>query len=183
MSSKVTIEIRAELKTSSGITIRTCPWKRANSLLKGFLHLLLVQISQASQTILMVDDTSVSTTTQAVNLSLNALAADTTFGMVIGTGTNAVTMTDNKLQTQATANIAHAAPTFALENPSASSWRISIARVFTNNTGATVGVREAALYFRTAAAGKLACGDRTLYSVDVPSGIGLTLTYRITVSL
>lgn len=183
MRSDLLIEIRAELKNPAGKTIKRFPWKRANSLVKGFLHLLLVQLSQASQTIKMVDGTLILTGVATVNLSLAALAADTTYGTVIGTGTDPVTIADYKLQTQVTANINHAAPTFAFENPSATSWRVSTARVFTNNTGATVGVRETGLYMRSQSASRLVCADRTLYTVDVPNTVSLTLTYRLTITL
>jgi hypothetical protein len=92
-------------------------------------------------------------------------------------------MTDNKLETPLSTNVAHSAVSFAVENPDASTWRLAISRVFTNNTGATIAIRECALYCYAVSAAWIVCLDHTLYSVDVPNGVAVTLTYRLTVSL
>ena len=183
MPSKIKIEIRAELRDSQGKLIKRFPWKKANSLLKQFLQALAVQLSQVAQTIKGTDNSDNSTSPQSSMLQVNAGAGIITWGMLIGTGTTAVTMTDYKLAALVTANIAHGAATFAVENPDVSTWRLAMSRVFTNNTGASLGIREVALYTDMAAYAAMVCLERTLYSVDVPNGVAVTLTYRITVSL
>lgn len=183
MPSKIKIELRAELRDPQGEKlIKRFPWVKAQSLLKQFIQALALHTSQAAQTIKQTSGVEVSVTPDGKSFNCAAAAADTILGIVIGTGTTAVTMTDYKLQTQVTANIAHAIVTFAVENPDASTWRVAIARVFTNNTGASLGIREVALYIMIGL-NKYFCADHTLYSVDVPNGVGVTLTYRITVSL
>jgi len=183
MPSKFKIEIRAEIKDHRGRLIKRLPWVKANSLLKGFIQILMAQVYGAAQTIKDTGGADRSVAAAIKNFCLAAALTETTYGIAIGTGTTAVTMTDNKLETQVTTNIVHAAHSFAVENPDASTWRVAIARVFTNNTGASLGIREVALYAQATASLYSICIDRTLYSVDVPSGVGVTLTYRITVSL
>jgi hypothetical protein len=183
MPSNIKIEIRAQLSRNQKI-YKTLPYKHANSLLKQFIQICMVQFSQLNQTITDVTNTARDTSINNQNLAMNAGNNVTTFGIVIGTGTDAVTMTDYKLQTKVTTNIYHAIVTFATENPDANTWRAAITRIFTNNTGTTLQIREVGLYaYLYAGLPYPTCVDRTLYSVDVPNGISVTLTYRITVSL
>ena len=177
------VEVQAVLTDQDNNVVRRYPWKRANSLLKQFIQLLTVQLSQTNQTIKKTNGVDQAGGVYASNFACNADADLTLIGIVIGTGITPVTMTDYKLQTQVTTNIAHAAVSFAVENPDTSTWRIAITRGFTNNTGATLSVKEVGLYVFFTASSYVVCADRTLYAVDVPSGVTLTLTYRITVSL
>lgn len=183
MRSKFNVEIRAELRNSAGILLKTYPWKTANSLLKQFIQMLSVQMSNASTSITDTAGTSRSVTSDAYNLRASAPAGTTTYGVLIGTGTTDVTMTDTKLETPLSTNVAHGIVIFAVENPSSTTWRLALIRVFTNNTGSTIGIREVAMYTYATIGGWIVCVDRTLYSVDVPNGVAVTLTYRITVSL
>ena len=180
-------EIRALLHDpKTGRLIKALPWTPANSLLRQFIQLLAVQMSEQNVSIIDILDTARSIQNHEFSLSVNAILAATGSGIVIGTGTNAVTMTDTHLQTQVTADITHSATTFAVENPDANTWRLAISRIFQNNTGAAVGVKEVALYAfgqDTPPVTRFICIDRTLYNVSVPNGIGLTLTYRISVEL
>jgi len=176
-------EMRAVVRDKRGRIINIYPWRKTHSLLKQFIQLLTVQFSQANQTITLVDGTSFSMAPLAGNFQANGPSGNTLYGIVIGTGTTPVTMTDNKLEAQATTNIAHAAPSFAVENPTSSAWRIVISRGFTNNTGATLSVREVAIYTYTGSTGKYICNERSLYSVAVPAGATLTMTWRLTATL
>jgi len=163
--------------------IKRFPWRPAQSLLKQFIQLLAAQMSQVNQTIKDTSGTDRTGANAAVNLQANAPAGTTTFGMLIGTGTNPVTMADYKLQTQVTAGIGHAAVQFAVETPDADTWRVAISRIFTNNSGGTLSIKEVALYGYFTTSLYTVCMDRTLYSVNVPNGVAVTLTYRITVTL
>ena len=181
-SPKIKIDIRAILTDQSGKIVKRYPWKRANSLLKTFIQILMALFSQTAQTITNTAGAGISTAAHAAILKTNA-TSETTYGIVIGTGTAAVAMTDYKLATQVTASITHGTPSFAVENPDASTWRVAISRAFTNNAGTTLNVTEVGLYVSNTGTGYFHCIDRTLYSVAVPSTVTLTLTYRITVSL
>lgn len=183
MSSKFNVQIRAEVRDPGGKLLKRGRWIKANSLLKQFIQLLTVQLSQASLNILDLAGASGAVAPAAIAFAANALAGQTVLGTVIGTGTNAVTMTDFKLQAQVTASITHSIETIALTNPDSSTWRVELSRTFTNLTGSTLQIREVALYFNTAGSAHNQCGDRTLYSVDVANGLSVVLTYRITISL
>lgn len=180
---KVKIEILAEIYDASGNLKERQPWREANSLLKAFIQALSCQLAVANQTIKDTGGTDRDCPVNTGNLRTAAPAATTTYGIVVGTGETAVTMADNKLETQVFTNIAHALPSYLVENPDSSTWRIAITRAFTNNTGATVNIKEVGLYCMVGGTTWFACIDRTLYSVSIPNGEILALTYRITVSL
>lgn len=183
MPSNFKIQIRAELREASGRLIRRYPWRRANSLLKQFVQLLAVQLHQSAQTIKRSSGVSNSISPDALVFRATGAAGDTSNGILIGTGTTAVAIDDYKLETPLITSVAHSAQTLALEAPDASTYRVALSRVFTNNTGASVGIREVALYTLDGAGTPAFALDHTLYSVDVPNGISLTLTYRISISL
>jgi len=183
MSNKIELTIEATVKDSRGNIISHRDPVPCRSLLKQFIQLLLVQFSQAGQTITDIANAAIAVTPHASNLGLAVTGSTTSYGINIGTGQNAVTMLDYKLQTKVTANIAHSSQTFSLENPDDSTWRAVISRAFTNNTGALLSIKEVGLYSLQSLGGNYFCIDRTLYSVDVPSGAAVTLTYRVTISL
>lgn len=181
--SKIKVEIRAELRTPQGKLIKRYPWRRANSLIKQFIQLLACQVTQTNQTIKDTGNTDRNVPVTTLNLGCTPVAGATTNGILIGTGTTPVTMADYKLETQVTASITHPVQSYAVENPDASTWRLAISRVLTNNTGSTLSIKEVALYIMGGSTPWFFCADRTLYSVDVPNSVGVTFTYRITITL
>jgi len=183
MPSKIKVEIGGSLRKGKKI-VRRLRYKRANSLLKQFIQILAVQMANSAFIVRRVSGEDVSLSPYYTKLRVNAPADNTTYGIMIGNGTDPVTMSDWKLQNKLTTGIAHSAHTIAVENPDSSTWRLSISRAFTNNSGATIQVREVGLYEQGGVGiSDTHCIDRTLYSVDVPNGVSLTLTYRITISL
>lgn len=114
---------------------------------------------------------------------MEAGAGTTTYGIVVGTGTNAVTLADYKLQTQVTTNVVHGANVITLNAPDADHYEIIHSRSFTNNTGSTLLIREVGLYFYAQNLPAYFCFDRTLYSVDVLNGLATTLTYTWSISV
>ncbi len=175
-------ELGAEIRDGkTGEILRIVPFRRCHSLLKAFIQLLYIQLAQTPATI--KDTSGNDNNLGADDYNFRAsVTTETTFGMVIGTGDTPVTMTDHKLETQVTTNWAHKVASFGVENPNSSTWRVFLARGFTNNTGAAVTIKEVGLYvLHTPNYG--VCIDRTLCSVTVQTGETLTLTYRITVTL
>lgn len=174
-------EIGAEIRDPAGNLVQTIPFRRCHSLVKQFIQLLAVQMSQTSKVIKDTGGVNRSVVQSTLNFKANT-TAETTWGVVIGSGeAAAVTMEDYKLESQLTTNIAHQTVTFATENPDASTWRLAVSRGFLNDTGSTVNVKEVGFYvyggsYKT-------CIDRTLYSVSFATSLTLTLTYRITITL
>ena len=179
----IRVEIRAEIKDNAGKVTYISPWSECHSLVKNFLKVLSASMLQTAITIKDTGNTDRATSGYSGNLSVVAAAGLTVNGIVIGTGTDAVTMDDYKLQTQATVNIAYALLALTLEAPDANSYRLNVSRMFTNNTGAVLNITEVGLYCIAGNAGIYFCIDRTLYSVAVAAGSSVTLTYRFTISL
>jgi len=175
---KVTIQAGVYKKKK---LVKLYPEIPANSLICAFLKLLKVQISTAAETIKDVANADHSISQNAANFQSTGTAGDQDNGVVVGSGTTTPTMTDYKLQTQLKTNVAYGAVGFALESPDAATYALAIARSFTNNTGATLGIREVGLYSKGLT--YIHCTDRTLYSVDVPAGLSVTFTYRIYIML
>lgn len=180
---KFKTEILAEIYDKDGNLKRRYPWKKINTLLSNFIAILASHLAQAAQNMTDVGGVARSCVAAIRNFDANAAGAITTYGLVVGSGTTAVTMADYKLQTQVTSNVGHGINSFLVENPDAATCRVAVTRVFTNSTGSTLNITEVGLYvIGTANLWKI-CIDRALYSVSVPNGENLSLTYRITVTL
>lgn len=175
-------EIGAEIRAADGTLVRKIPFRRGHSLLKQFVQLLFCKFSQTATTVKDVTGVEHSRAPEVATFAANA-TTQTTLGVLIGSGTTPVTMTDFKIETQLTTDITYESVTFAVENPDTATWRLAINRGFTNNTGAPVAVKEAALYVYQSVYPYIVCIDRTLYAVTFGAGETLTLTYRLTVTL
>ena len=163
--------------------------KPANSLVKQFLQTLKTHFSFATCGSFAWTDTGGTTRTQNTNIAMTCTAAlgDTTNGMVVGTGTNAVTITDYALQTK----IAHGTGASQLQyaaqlfndtdvTVSGSTCYYDLTRTFTNGSGSDITVTEVGLY------GKMTYYyliDRTLYTKTIANGAGAIFTYRLQISV
>jgi hypothetical protein len=171
----------AKILNPEGRTVKEYPWWKPNSLLKQWAQALVTTFSNGvvSQNIL---DTGGTTRTIAnPGITITAAANTTTDGIVVGTGTNAVTIADNKLQTQLTTNLYHQACIIGLERVTPNDLRILIHRIFNNNTGSDQTITEVGLY------GLLAtyhfCLERTRVNLMLPNTFGLFLAYRLGISV
>jgi len=183
MKSQIKIEVQAIVKDKTGKIIKRGPRRRANSLLKAFIQLLAVQMDATSRTIKDTLNADYSCAAGTSNFLLNAPAVTKTYGLVIGTTDTAVTMADYKLAAQASTNWTYGVVTVATANPDASTWRIDITRVFTNETGASVTLKEVGIYARLVSSSNHGCIERTVYTVAVGAGASVTFTYYITITL
>lgn len=179
---KLKVSISARLYDPHGNLIRKYRPKAAHSFLAQFIEFLHVQMSYIATSITRTTGAEYSVTCHATNLRLNAPASNTTYGMLIGSGTTPVDIDDYKLETQITADLTVSAHTLVLSYPTAKSRRLAISRTFTNATPSPMAIEEVAIY---AWDGLLQtyCIDRTLYSVAIPASSSLELTYRIDVSV
>lgn len=179
--------LKAQLHDQRGILIADKHAILAHSLIIQLIQGLYIQMAQTNLPFVDTSDvTNTAGTHSQNNLACDAGPADTAKGIVIGSGTAAVTMTDRHLQSQLTTDIAHSGTIFALETPDASTTQLTITRAFTNNTGSQFSVSEVGLYavlYDTWNGNKNTCFDRSLYAIDVPAATTLTLTYTIQVSL
>lgn len=183
MGFRISATIGAEIRDGRGRVIRVCGRRRARSLLCQFIQLLAVQMSNGALNLVDTGGVLRSVPANAYNFVVLGAAGATALGIVIGSGANAVTMTDYKLQAQITANVAYGADTVSVENPAPNIWRAVISRAFTNNTGAILQINEVGIYMEGSGTPYYFCMDRSLYKVSVPIGAAITLTYRLSAML
>lgn len=113
-------------------------------------------------------------------MNINGAAGANTSGIVVGTGTNAVTIDDTKLQTQTTiaGGLTHLNTTMSMESPVSGTIRFVITRGFVNQTGGALDVKEIGIYAYNSA-GWYFCLDRTLYECTMDDDEGMQVTYQI----
>jgi hypothetical protein len=124
---------------------------------------------------------------RAGNLYLNGGAGDINRGLVVGTGTNAPTIDDFRLQSQighgtGSGQLQYSAVTFGAPSTDGLLSQFTVTRDFANNSGAPVTVYEAGLYCRAYPnADAYFCIVRDVISarIVVNNGETLTLNYRI----
>ena len=128
---------------------------------------------------------------QVSGLRVDAAAAEATFGIVVGTGTNAVAMTDYALQTRidegtSSGQLSHLAVAFGPLGTATTARYINIIRTFQNNSGATISPTEAALYAEAPYTGPVIgifCIARDLISASVGAGQLLVVQYQLAFNL
>lgn len=160
--------------------------QEANSLVKAFAVWLRTNICvTVTESVL---DTGNTSRTMAYAAAYGvASAGDTTQGMVIGTGTNAVTISDYALQTKiahgtGAGQMSYGTQTFdSTVTVAGSTVYFNIARVFTNNSGSSITVKEAGLYILVSSYKYMF--DRTLLDQAVSNGQTLTLQYKFQISV
>ena len=175
------VSISARLYDHQGNPVRQYKSKSADSFLAQFIEFLHLQMKQDVTTITTTTGSEVEIGTSLYSLRVNADAADNTYGLVIGSGTDPVTIDDEVLQTQITSDLTVSAHTFVLSYPAANTRRLAISRTFTNTSASPMAIEEVALYTIHVLV-DVYCLDRTLYSVSIPASSSITLTYRIDVS-
>jgi len=174
-----------ELKDSS----RVFKSKRfiCRSFVSQFLQAVFSQTHWKAR--LVLQDTSMNQQTINGNsgLTTNASTGTDTYGILVGTGTNAVTIGDYALQTK----IAHGTSSGQLQYgtvsygaPASDSTKTTYrtTRVFTNNSGSTVVVTEIGLVFQatnTAPTTTYFLGMRDTTSISISNGQQLTLNYNM----
>ena len=163
---------------------------KSESYVKQFLQLLYVAMSGLVSQLISIQDIGNVTRTpiRDPNIFLtNGNSGDTTFGIVVGTDTTPVTITDYAL----VAPVAHGTGSgqvqyggVAYGAPSADSTtsQLTITRNFANTSGALITVNEIALYCKAADGNTLfyfmIIRDIISGGIDIPDGQTLTVNYR-----
>lgn len=177
MHKGIKIQVRhSDYDPKTGLWI-PAPWKDSNTLLKQFLQCLQVQLSQVTQNVKDTGGTDRSTPAGVYVFAINA-AGFATWGIQIGTSTQAVNRVDTQLITQVTTNITHGVTTFELLNPTTDDWHLLIHRTFLNGTAASINVHEVGLVGTLQAGTYYTLLDRTLYDFTLGVGIQKAVTYK-----
>ena len=180
---EIRIEISGTLRDPTGKILRRTPWRKANSALIQLIRLLIIDLSQTTWTVKRSDAANESQGPATTLMRTNAPAGTKTYGMLIGTGTAVVTIADFVMAAIVTTNVDYSAHTYGVEQPTASSYRCTISRTFTNNTAAALAIEEVGLAVMPTSGSNYYLIDRTLMTVSVPIGTSQTLVYRLTISL
>ena len=163
----------------------------AHSWVKAIAAGLNTEISNLGQTDLGVD-TGNSSRTRGNGRAFQcaAAAADLTKGIVVGTGTTAIAMSDYVLTTPITEGVGagqlnYQAMVFAALSTSGTSRLITITRSLQNNSGGNITLGEVALYGKTfdTSAYQTFCLAHDLLTLTINTGQAKTITYTATLAL
>lgn len=130
------------------------------------------------------------TTYEGTANGFRAAAAEDTWGILVGSGTNAESFEDYFLQTQiadgtGAGQLSHALSEAVDKSYTDTTWSHALGRYFNNNSGGTISVNEVALVARFARFGLagnlnyLVSRDKLLSAVNVPDTGQLKVTYTI----
>lgn len=177
-----------EIRDRSGVVVRRLPEKECNSYVIAFLDMLYVQCTNNSTTI-KAPDGSTNAVTRWIN-TFDVMAAGTAdYGLLVGTGTTAVALTDYSLESVITSGTAagqlvFSTPTSQSVATSGSTRRFRLLRTFTNNSGSSITVRETGIVALGAISVRF-CIERSLESpgVAISDGQGGSLTYTIGITV
>lgn len=159
-----------------------------HSLVQAFIGLLCCQFFNQNKSITDIDNSNQTIYPDWSNFGITANANEDTKGIVAGTDATAVAITDYKLG----ARIPHGTGSGQLQyaamqlltsyTQSGSDAYFEIRRTLTNNSGATITLKEVAIYARFADAFRC-CIERTLVDQPIANTNGATLTYKILKSI
>ena len=168
--------------------------RRSKSFVQALLAILYSHVRQADNTVSYKDigGTLRLIRNSGSSFALNAGDNDSSYGLVVGTGSGAVAVTDYVLQTQivhgtGSGQLDHGADSFGsltISDPNAS---FTIYRDFLNSSGATITVNEEGLYAGandTGAVTRFFCIVRDVEAagIAVADGQNLRVTYTIQTS-
>jgi hypothetical protein len=178
-------------KIDSFINSRIIPtgnYRKANTLIAAFLGLFSNQTTQTTLTLKDTNGTNRSNTSSGNSFRLLASAGQTTSGIVLGTGSTPVSISDYQLETK----INHGNNTGELDYSfmifpeiyilSGSSYYTTARRTFLNNSGSLITVNELGLYCGGSSA-FLYCYDRTLETFNIPDAEGKVITYKFEIEV
>lgn len=170
--------------------------KKSQSFVRAFNHVLCAQIRQETTPNPAIQTKDTSNTTQSLRTAstafwCNAVAATATYGPVIGTDNTPVDIEQYALGAQCgegtgANQVNHQATSVTYLGVAAGVSSFKVERTFLNNSGSAIAVEEIALYIRTHRVGAVAInvmGLRDLYSVSVPDGGGISITYTIRITV
>lgn len=127
----------------------------------------------------------------ASNLRCNGGIGETRYGLLVGKGSDAVTINDYCLQTPLAEGVGvdqlnHQLVEFTTPQTVGSTCSFTIRRAMINNSGATIsGVQEFGAYINFSGSTYYALGFRDVLgtAVDVPDGGAITIEYTVAVTV
>jgi hypothetical protein len=178
---KVITSIIVDIFDANGKKVRSLKKAKTNSYVRQMIDILA---SYMSNTGLSKKDIT-GTTRTTYHLILNGGSGDASMGVVVGTGTTAVTISDYKLESiiangTGSGQLQYGTTSFSEVAITGSTAKFTIARTFTNNSGASINVHEVGLYTKST---YVYCLERTLLDFTIENGQSGTVTYTISVTV
>lgn len=187
MKQKIIAYISVEVRDRQGRLI-SFQQKEANSLVANFINLLYVQASGASLgNVKEIGGVNKTATGHAYTFACYAATGVILSGIVVGTGTAAVTISDYCLGTRIAHGVASGQLNYlaqVIQVPALSGGTNSflLTRGFTNTSGSTISVHETGIYCFISTTDTVMI-DRTLMNFDITDGSTATVTYTIQVTV
>lgn len=164
--------------------------RKARSFVQAYNQILYAQMAQASTTIKRTAGTDTTVGPHANSLAVNAAAADYLFGIVVGRGSTAVTISDYWLQTiclegSGTNEVNYQAVSLTAPSVVGSSCSFTVTRSAINTSGATITIAEIGLIGKGTSTPYyfLLVRDVLVSTIDVPDGGAITVVYTIKVTV
>ena len=162
--------------------------KRCHSYVLALIDTLEASFKQAAEagTTLDTGNTARAISNGSPVLGLDSAAGATLKGIVVGTGTDAVTIADYKLKTLIAhgggANtLSYGAMAVGAAGTSGSSRRVTLSRTLTNNSGADITIHEVGIYAMCGA--WYFCIEHQLNDKTIANGANATAVYTIGVTV
>ena len=176
---------------------------KSKSFVRQFLDLLMVQAGMVNEAsyheIRDVNNTLIAVAFSGETFATDAAANDDTYGIMVGTGNTAPTISDYALETKiddgvGAGELQYGGVTYGLPTSSATESHFTITRDFSNASGGAITVEEIGLYVRAEYAWLGAYADRTdiltnypifmtirdvTGGIEIPNGETLTVNYRL----
>jgi len=179
----LSVTLRGEIRTPSGILLEALPEIPAKSFVQQFVDLLYPKMAQLTGAVKLTDGTPYNVVAAANVFRCNAAAGDTTWGIIVGDDNTPVAIDQYNLVSQVTTNVVHGAHNIAVPVTEGTTRRLDIIRIFTNNTGGALTIEEVGLVVITGTSAYKHLIDRSLYSASVDNGNSISLRYRISVTV
>jgi len=160
------------------------------SFVRQFLELLFVQFGQTETSVKDTNGTSRTPRPYTYTFKANAPSGNTSYGILVGTGTTSPTISDYKMESlinhgSGGGQLQYGAVTFGDPTCDATTCYFTITRDFSNGSGGDITVHEIGLAVMAYDSGSkyfLAIRDVVSGGISVPNGQTLTLNYRIKVT-
>ena len=185
---KVEWYIQWEVKDKNG-QLKSYKKHKANSTVRSMIDLMYSLMSEAAYTNGGKDTSNATqspTHNAATNFYCNALAGNALYGLVVGSGTNAVTINDYALQTLiahgvGAGQLSYGAMNFVAPAVAGSTKSFTLVRIFTNSSGSDITVNEIGIYVKSNTI--YYCIERSLSTQVIPNTLTGTLTYTCSVTV
>jgi len=180
----ISLSVRYVLTDKDGKILRRSRWRRSRSFVLQFLEICYAQLYATSINITYITGAEDVWSLNAPMVA-NSPSGYAGGGIVVGTGTNAPANTDYALQTliahgSGSGQLLYGAQSWVQPAVVGSNVDMIGTRSFTNNSGATITIREVGCYFgESIYNGVQRCTIRDLLTISVANGVTVTIEYRL----